>query len=534
MLANRSTAIERWPPVRAASPVTISHLTLAMPQRAPSTTPIIVGVGQVTQRYAPPVQAKDPLSLIVDAAEMALDDASATGLRGIVDEVAVVNILTWSYADAPGSLAARLGLTPRGTTYTAIGGNTPQALVNRFAASLASGACRAVLLAGGEAGATAAKARHGPDDAPNWPPRESPRSIDGDVRLGVSEIEQQYDLFLPSAMYPLIETAIRARSGRSVTAHREFLGELFARFAGIAATNPLSWFSDAHSPQRIAAPTPDNRYVSYPYTKLMNSIIAVDQAAALVLTTETEATRAGIDRGRWVYPMGGGEFHDVWHVTERPDLARSPAIAAAARRALSQAGCSLEEVAAFDLYSCFPAAVELALDALGIPWDDPRPLTITGGLPYFGGPGNNYSMHAIATAVTQIRRQPTARVLVSALGWYCTKHAVGIYGASRPRLPWSASTDAAVQSAIDRTATAPLQAQAEGSARVEAFVIRHSRDGQPVDGTALVSMAKGSRALASLDVDPAELSALEDSELVGRNGQVRYDPATGRNRLRFG
>ena len=36
---------------------------------------------------------------------------------------------------------------------------------------------------------------------------------------------------------------------------------------------------------------------------------------------------------------------------------------------------------------------------LGIDGDDPRGLTLTGGLPYFGGPGNSYSLHGIAETV---------------------------------------------------------------------------------------------------------------------------------------
>jgi acetyl-CoA C-acetyltransferase len=345
-----------------------------------------------------------------------------------------------------------------------------------------------------------------------------------------------YELFVPSAMYPLIETAIRARAGRSPAEHRDFLGMLFARFAAVAASNPNAWFRDGHSADRIATPTPDNRYVGYPYTKLMNSIIAVDQAAAVVMTTEAHARELGIDPSRWVYPMGGADQDDVWHVTERPDLSRSPAIRAAARRGLAQAGCHVADVTEFDLYSCFPAAVEVAMDALELPADDPRPLTVTGGLPYFGGPGNNYSLHAIATAVDRVRADRKAKVFVSALGWYITKHAIGIYGGSRGAEPWATGEDYArktEQAAIDQTALPPPLTAAEGSARIEAFVIRHGRDGNATDGTALLRLESGARALARLDAPGAALEALENEELVGRSGTVRHDPTAGLNLFRL-
>jgi acetyl-CoA C-acetyltransferase len=498
--------------------------------------PILVGAAQTVQRWNGDGVPDDPLGLMTRAARTALADTGSAQLAASIDRVAVVNVLTWSYADAPGDLAARLGLAPRERIYTSIGGNTPQYLVNRAAEGLAAGRCRAVLLAGAETGDALAKARKLDRRFDEWPKRAAPTSVEGDQRQGVSQTEMDYELFLPSAMYPLLETAIRARAGRSPHEHREFLGKLFAGFAAVAAKNPAAWFRDAQSAERIATPTPDNRYVGYPYTKLMNSIIAVDQAAAVVMTTEAHARELGIDPSRWVYPMGGADQNDVWHVTERPDLSSSPAIRAAARRAFDQAGCRIEDITDFDLYSCFPAAVEIALDALDLSAEDSRPLTVTGGLPYFGGPGNNYSLHAIATAVDRVRANRAAKVFVSALGWYCTKHAIGVYGGQRGVKPWTQEADRAreaEQAAIDRTALPPPLAQAEGSARIEAFVIRHGRDGSATDATVLARLENGARALARFDAPGAELEALENEELVGRSGTLRHDPKAGLNLFRL-
>jgi len=498
--------------------------------------PILVGAAQTVQRWNGDGVPDDPLGLMTRAARTALADAGSARLAASIDRVAVVNVLTWSYADAPGALSARLGLAPRERIYTSIGGNTPQYLVNRAAEALAAGRCRAVLLAGAETGDALAKARKIDRRFDEWPKRAEPAAVEGDQRQGVSETEMDYELFLPSAMYPLIETAIRSRAGRSPREHQEFLGKLFAGFAAVAAKNPAAWFRDAHSAERIATPTPDNRYVGYPYTKLMNSIIAVDQAAAVVMTTEAHARELGIDPNRWVYPMGGADQNDVWHVTERPDLSRSPAIRAAACRAFDQAGCRIEDITDFDLYSCFPAAVEIALDELDLSADDSRPLTVTGGLPYFGGPGNNYSLHAIATAVDRVRANRGARVFVSALGWYCTKHAIGVYGGQRGVKPWTQEPDRArkaEQTAIDRTALPPPLARAEGSARIEAFVIRHGRDGSATDATVLARLENGARALARFDAPGADLEALENEELVGRSGTLRHDPKAGLNLFRF-
>jgi acetyl-CoA C-acetyltransferase len=228
--------------------------------------------------------------------------------------------------------------------------------------------------------------------------------------------------------------------------------------------------------------------------------------------------------------MGAGALNDVWFVTERPRLDRSPAIAAATTAALTQAGVSLDEIDAFDLYSCFPCAVQLACGALGIEVDDPRGLTVTGGLPYFGGPGNNYSMHAIATVVERIRTRPETLALVTALGWYATKHAVGVYGTRPGRAPWSDAPDlTAKQAEIDSTALASPLESFDGPVEVEAFVVRHRRDGAPRSGVLLARTPHGARTLAVMDATPQEMESWEREEIVGTRWSCRHDGATGKN-----
>jgi acetyl-CoA C-acetyltransferase len=492
-------------------------------------TPVIIGAAQLTQPRGAAEEALDPLGLMSEAARRAITDAGARNVAAGVDALWVVNTITWSYADAPAALAQRLGIAVTDLVYTSIGGNTPQALVARACAALESGERSLVVLAGAEAGASAQRAAKQGLDL-GWPPLAQPRRIDGDDRLGTSPLEFAYELALPAAMYPLIETALRAAAARSPAEHSAFLGRLCERFASVAARNPHAWFRLARSAQEIATPGENNRYVGYPYTKLMNAIMAVDQGAALVLTTESEAARLGVARERWVYPMGAASLNDVWFVTERPRLDRSPAIAGAARAALAMAGLGMDEIDTLDLYSCFPSAVQLACSALGITADDPRELTVTGGLPYFGGPGNNYSMHAIATVVERIRARPDTRALVTALGWYATKHAVGVYGSRPGAKTWAqAAEPSPTQAEIDATALpAPLAAW-DGPVDVEAFVVRHRRDGSPRAGVLLGRTRDGARTLALMDATPAEMEVWEQREIVGSRWTCRHDAHAGKN-----
>jgi acetyl-CoA C-acetyltransferase len=204
------------------------------------------------------------------------------------------------------------------------------------------------------------------------------------------------------------------------------------------------------------------------------------------------AAAAGVPRDRWVFPLAGAHAVDEWFMSERAELAASPAINAAGRAALEHAGIGIDDVAYIDLYSCFPSAVQIAAAELGVFSTDERPLTLTGGLTFAGGPGNNYASHSIATAVAQLREDPEAFALTTALGWYVTKHACGIY-AGRPGTAPVREIDAGDSKRTEpaRTATASY----EGAVTIEAYTIPYSREGEPEAAIISSLTPAGGRAL---------------------------------------
>jgi len=496
-----------------------------------SSSPVIIGAAQFTQAKNTE-RPLDPLSLIVKASRDALDDAGTPKLKDFIDCVYVMNLFQWSYRDAPGQLSAALGLKPSQASYLPIGGNTPQLIVNKAARDLALGRCQAVLMTGAEAIYSLRRAMKG-DIMLDWPQSAPPDRIDGENTNGVDELEILYELFLPSFVYPLFETSLRAASGRSPEEHLLYMGKSFERLSRIASRNPYAWSKQALSAAAIATPTPANRYVGYPYTKSMNANVNVDQSAAVIMTTEDSARSLGIPEDQWVYPVGGADLNDIWYVTRRPCLHESPAIRNASRIALKQANLTLDDINVFDLYSCFPSAFEIAQREIGIPEDDPRDLSVTGGLPFFGGPGNNYSMHAIAAVADLIRKDRSRKAMVTANGWYLTKHAIGIYAGSPCGHPWDDRDDSPVQRSINAKALPMPVEKASGSLTVEAYVIRHDNAGLPLTGTVIGRLEDGSRTLAVIDADPEELLQMEMVELVGKQGVVRYDQGSGRNLARF-
>jgi acetyl-CoA C-acetyltransferase len=464
-------------------------------------TPVVVGVGEVDQRVDP-TDAREPISLFADAVRAADADTGRPGvLLARVDTVAAVQIVSWPYADAAARVSEELGIEPRRTVASTVGGNSPQLLVNEMAAAIATGEADVVVLGGAESMHTRWRARREPRVHLEWPVDTGTpcATVIGDPRPGTSDIEQAHWAVAPTHIYPLFETALRAAAGRSVEEHQEAVGALWARFAAVAATNPHAWSRVAYSAKEIYEPTPDNRMVVFPYTKRMCANIDVDQGAALLLCSYEAARAAGIADDRLVFLHAGSDAHDHWFVTERAALAEAPAIGLAARAALEAARIGIDDVARFDLYSCFPSAVEMAMSALGLRGaeaGDDRALTVTGGLGFAGGPVNNYPTHGIARMVDALRADPGSFGLTTALGWYATKHSVGVWS-SRPPEAFVRVDPKATQAEADALPRREPAGMFEGTMVVEATSVVMERDGTPSVAILAGLLPDGRRGLAN-------------------------------------
>jgi len=484
-------------------------------------TPILIGCGQYTQKDVDPAQAKEPLVMMAECARRAAADAGADErLLAKLDHVAVVNIFGWHYGNPPRALAQRIGAHPREEVYTTLGGNTPQFVVNETAAEIAAGRVRFALLAGAEAVYTVSRARRAGVQL-DWGSGAdgSPRMI-GDDRAGTSDHEVAHGMMLPTSIYPLFENALRVHYGLSLAAHRERLGRLCSAFSRVAANNPYAWFRQERSAEEITTVTPQNRMIGFPYPKYMNAIIDVDQAAGVLMTSVAGARELGIDPSRWIYLWGCADAHDLWFVSDRVNYFTSPAIRLAGQKALAMAGTDIAAIDYFDLYSCFPCAVQIGRDMLGIPVDDPRSLTVTGGLPYHGGPGNNYTMHAIATMMDKLRARPGSKGLVTGLGWYATKHSVGVYSAAPKEGPFRREDPHAYQAVIDGEPHPELVREPQGTGTIETYTVLHDRDGAPVRGVIIGRLPDGRRFLANTPADRDVLESLMEREGIGRSGSV--------------
>ncbi|OZE90750.1 acetyl-CoA acetyltransferase [Rhodococcus sp. 14-2686-1-2] len=481
-------------------------------------TPILVGGGQINQRGG----GVEPVDLIVAAARAAAAEAGSNSLLHSIDSVRVIGLLSWKYRDPGALVAARLGAQARHTGYTGNGGSGPQALVHAAAHDIASGRNDVVLIAGAESWRTRMKLRK-EGTRPEW-------TVQGDdVALAdilVTDVPMQHEsemrigLDRPSYVYPLFENAIRRSKGVSDAEHRESIGALWSRFSDVAATNPNAWADRCYSASEIITPSPSNRPIAWPYTKLLNSNNMVEQSAAVLMCSVETAQRFGIPEENWVFPHSGAEAHDTYAIVERPALDESPAIRSAGRRALDLAGISVDDLDMVDLYSCFPSAVQIAATELGLATDDAsRPLTRTGGLTFAGGPWNNYSTHAIATLASDLRASPGAWGLLTANSGYLTKHAIGVYS-TRPPMHGFRSEN--VQTEVEAVPTTRGLVEYDGLGTVETYTVVHDRSGEPERGFVSVITESGDRTLAA-STRADELELLLGSEPLDSVVRVRRD-----------
>ena len=478
----------------------------------------------MAQRTVPPgtVPAPEPVALWEEVCRAAASDTGAPADR-VLSAAGSLDVLycqSWPYDDPPGRLAARLGIDPARRRYSGIGGTTPHLLVAGAAEAIVRGELDVALVVGGEALETVRQAKRAglrlewshrdPDKKPF--PFEAP----------FHPAEVAHQVFQAWLTFAVFDTARRARHRTDPATYRRRLGQLLAPFTEVAEANPHAWFRTRRSAEELVRPGPENRMVAYPYTKWTVAVMDVDMAAALVVCSHQAADDLGVPAERRVYLRGSGYAEDPVYVAEHEPMGASPAMAAAAARALGASGVGVDDVAHLDLYSCFGSSVGFACDALGVRPDDPRGFTVTGGLPFAGGPGSGYLLHSTATMAEVLRADPGSYGMVSGVGMHMTKHAFGVYSTEPPPVVSAEAVGAAPGEAPVGGVRAISDVH-DGPATVAAYTVVHARTGEPEWGLAVCDLADASRAYARIE-NPGHLDAAESTEWVGTVVELRTGP----------
>ncbi len=481
-------------------------------------TPVIVGVAQTTQRPDDLADAVEAVELMIQATRGAAADAGAAELLAGLDAIGVI-AGAWSYSDPARLIARRVGADKAKTMLSAMGGNSPQSFLSQLALRIQDGTLESAVLVGGET-IWSRRRQRAAGMKPTYTSQkdEAPDEIVGADVIMSTEFETDRGLAQPINLYPIFESAIRHHRGETLDAHRTRIAKLWERFNQVATGNPYAWSPTPMDADEIRTASATNRMVGYPYTKAMNSNWDLDQAAAVIICSVAKARSLGISEDRWVFPLAGTDAHDTYAVSERRDLFTSPAIEEAGKRLFELAGRTVDEVDHVDVYSCFPSAVQIAAEAIGL--DDERQLTVTGGLPFAGGPLNNYVTHSIAAIVDVLRSDPGSLGLITANGGFLTKHALALYSTTPPPLGFR---HADVQEAVDAVGSTDADTAYEGPCTIEAYTVMHSKTG-PEEALVALQTPAGKRTWGRSS-DRATMASLLSEEQIGAAAELRADGA---------
>ncbi len=487
-------------------------------EASPDRVPVIVGVGEIADHPADLTAGLEPLALLEAAVRRAAEDAAAL-LLGEVDSLDVVNFLSWRYRDPEQMLAARLGIKPSHCFYGPVGGESPIRYLHEAAQRIARGETKVAVVCGAEAQSTATKAERAGITLP-WTPfaHDMPEPKRGAafqkpmaVTLGV---------FRPVTVYPLYETATAAHWGQSPREALEESAELWSRYSAVAAGNPQSWMQRAVSAHAIMTPSPDNRLIAWPYTKLMVANPTVNMGGAVLMTSLARARAAGIAAERLIYIHGGASAEEPRDYLERDRFVESHAQNAVLGAVLDLVGGDGRAFDAIELYSCFPVVPKMARRTLGL-GADLQP-TVAGGLTFFGAPLNTYMTHATCAMVRELRNGAKLGLLYGQ-GGFVTKHHALVLSRDAPQ--GALAQDTSVQAAADRHRgkAPPFVTEASGKGTIESFTVIYGRAGKVEHGVVMLRTAGNARALARVPAhDGATLTHLTnmDRTPVGSSGDI--------------
>jgi acetyl-CoA C-acetyltransferase len=492
-------------------------------------TPVVVGVGQAAERIDDPYyRAMSAVELAAAAARAALEDcgADAAKVAAAIDTVAGVRqfeisgpaqALLGKSNNYPRSVAQRIDADPGRAILEIVGGQGPQHLINELAAEIAGGSCEVALIFGSDATSTT-RYLAGSDNRPDF--SETVEGSLEDRGYGLEGLISRYTvihgLVDAPTQYGLLENARRAGTGLGPAEYLRSMGELFAPFTKVAAANPFAAAPVERSVEELITVTEGNRMIAEPYPRLLVARDQVNQGAAALLMSVGAAQRLGVPEENWVYLHGHADLAEQ-SLLDRPDLGHAPSAVMAVREALRVAGIGIDDVATFDLYSCFPVAVFNICDGMGIAPDDPRGLTLTGGLPFFGGPGNNYSMHGVAETIGRMRSAPGQFGLVGANGGVMSKYSVGVY--STTPAEWKPDRSAQLQAEIDGWPTVAVTEHADGNGVVETYTVR--RDNGRLTGIIVGRLDADRTRFLATTVDEGLIALLTDGDPLGLAVSVR-------------
>lgn len=462
--------------------------------------PVIIGVGEASRKTVMG-EWSSPTELAGKAIEVALSDTGQPlAVAAAIDVIAAIRTFedsgvsmgTGSPDNVPEAFGAAGGISAARLIYADIGGQSPQAMIHELAGEIRRGEIGVAVIVAAEAMGTAKRARRAGVELDWRLPSDTPFTNRLSSFPILSRTEIRHGIISMPLAYSLMENARRIGLNVSREDYLVHMAELGSAMSAKSLTREHAQFARHFTTSDLVRDNESDYQLTDIYRRWRVAQDAVDLGGAIILTSAGKARELGVAEDKMVWLAGASETKEPPY-SERADIIRPLALDYALHAALDQAGFAPADLGPVDIYSCFPVAVYAAVDSLD---DRARSLgdyTLTGGLTFFGGPGNGYAMYSLAAMVEALRNEGSMPALVTANGGVMSKQAVGIYTARQPKNPWSGDV------AKDyRASSVELDEAPQGKGRVLTYARPVSKDKMGA-ATLILEMESGARAMAVMD-----------------------------------
>lgn len=480
-------------------------------------TPVVVGSAEIVHRPSKNFVPHSATELMKEA----VDAAFHQRLSAIdVGEILIPHG-TWSESNPGKCIAEHLGAENARCIRSELG-VLQYSLLRRAMVAISEGAIEIAIVVGGEnrwSDVEIAKNNRAPYTI-NECAQSEPDEIITPAEQVITQIEIERNLTTAAHQYAIIESALRHRYGSSPQQHQNFLGEFWETFAAVAKDAPAAWDQRGLSAEEIAQPSATNRMLASPYTKWLISQWNVDQAAALVLTSYGYAKAAGFTDDELAFPLAIAESNAVITLPERVELDSWPGARAVADSLYATCEISPEQISFADLYSCFPAAVQVQAREYQV--EHLPSFTITGGMTFAGGPFNNYSLQGASAVATRLRQTSSPQYALStAVSGLLTKPA-GILWSSVPGATPFAAIDCTDRTR-QTTAVLSVDPNLSGEVRLCGYTVVPDRSGA-LSVVAVVEKGQSRSVAIAVDDDLGqwlnEADRIGETLIVNESGQI--------------
>lgn len=462
--------------------------------------PTLVGIGLVQTKPFDPILI-EPISLMEEASLAAFEDSGNPLIKDSIDVVYVLRGF-WGYREPGKYLTEKLELGSNPKSILVKVGISQQQIIDMASEDIAHGKIRSALIVGGEArfalvSALKNQKQYLESDLPGEP---------DEYMKPEEELYQPQETDLMGLMaapyYCIQETAFRASENLSPHEHIERINTIYANFSKVAQDNPHAWDKKAYSTEDLME-SPSNPMIAYPYTKKHNSNWNVNQASALILTSDALANRLNIPKDKRVYPLQSAENNHMMAVIQRPNLALSKGLQLAGEKTLEFMEQHNLTNPIYEIYSCFPLAVQQFIKVLNL--DPFSKLTVTGAMPFGGGPLNNYMLHSTAQMVEKLRDHQDKVGLVTGVSGMMTKQGICLW-ASEPVTEFTVQNVSGEAAKHDKAIS--MSSLSEGVAKVLGYTVIYEKK-SPIRAVFYCEDSKEERKVLSSTDDQVIQSCME-------------------------